>query len=151
MFLISKKWPSPVFEGQQSFKGLIMHAHSYKEPQTNAYDFKDKRVIVVGIGNSGVDIANELSRACRQVYLATRSGCWVIPKYLFGRAVDHMPRAYRLLSLFPHSITHRLETYLLEKLVEIQQGSMRQWGLQPEGRINSMHPTVSQELLHRYF
>ena len=48
-----------------------MHSHNYKDP-TTGYNFHDKRVVVLGIGNSGVDIANELSRCAKQVYLSTR-------------------------------------------------------------------------------
>ena len=49
-------------------------------------------MVVVGIGNSGVDIVSELSRkgVAEQVFLSTRSGAWVIPKYAFGRPVDQV-------------------------------------------------------------
>ena len=65
-----KRWPEP-FEGQEEFKGQIFHSHQYKDP-FSPYNLVDKRVLVVGIGNSGVDIANELSRCSKQVYLSTR-------------------------------------------------------------------------------
>ena len=40
-----------------------MHSHSYKEP----YAFRDKKVVVIGMGNSGGDIAVELGRNAKQV------------------------------------------------------------------------------------
>lgn len=53
----------PEFPGQDEFKGRIIHTHSYKKP--NGYD--DKRVLVVGVGNSGGDVAVELSNISSQV------------------------------------------------------------------------------------
>jgi len=50
----------------------MIHSHSYKDPYTG-YDYKDKNVVVVGIGNSGVDLANELSRVSAKVYISTRT------------------------------------------------------------------------------
>ena len=56
------KWP-----GQDEFQGKISHAHSYKDHR----GYEDKKVVVVGIGNSGVDIAVELSRIAEQVRCTT--------------------------------------------------------------------------------
>lgn len=53
----------PEFPGQDKFKGRIIHTHSYKKP--NGYD--DKKVLVVGVGNSGGDVAVELSNIASQV------------------------------------------------------------------------------------
>jgi hypothetical protein len=48
-------WPEP-WPGQADFKGHIIHSHSYKDPTScgKGYNYHDKRVVVVGIGNSGV-------------------------------------------------------------------------------------------------
>ena len=55
-------WPSP-FAGQADFQGQIMHSHDYKDHK----GFEDQTVVVIGIGNSGADIAVELSKICRKV------------------------------------------------------------------------------------
>lgn len=47
----------PHFEGEELFKGKISHTHTFK----SAKGYEDKIVAVVGIGNSGVDAAVELS------------------------------------------------------------------------------------------
>jgi dimethylaniline monooxygenase (N-oxide forming) len=60
----------PTFPGQDKFKGRIIHSHSYKDH----IGYEDKNVIVVGIGNSGVDLACELSRIAKSVYISTRRG-----------------------------------------------------------------------------
>ena len=46
--------------------------------------FAGKSVVVLGIGNSAVDIAVESSYVAEHTYLAARRGAWIIPKYLFG-------------------------------------------------------------------
>lgn len=52
------KWP-----GQDKFKGKITHAHSYKEPR----GYEDTNVVVVGMGNSALDLAVEISKVAKQV------------------------------------------------------------------------------------
>ena len=49
----------PEFPGMKEFQGEIMHSHDYKDQK----GYEDKRIIVVGIGNSGADAAVELGRA----------------------------------------------------------------------------------------
>jgi dimethylaniline monooxygenase (N-oxide forming) len=53
----------PHFAGETNYQGRLIHSLHYKE--SNGYE--QKRVVVVGIGNSGADIAVELSRVCAQV------------------------------------------------------------------------------------
>jgi cation diffusion facilitator CzcD-associated flavoprotein CzcO len=53
----------PLFSGQSDFKGRIIHSRSY----TNGLEFANQRVLVVGLGNSGGDIAVELSRISNKV------------------------------------------------------------------------------------
>lgn len=58
------------------FKGRVLHARDYKRPA----GFQDSRVLVIGLGNSGCDIAVELSTVADAVYVSTRRGCWTIPR-----------------------------------------------------------------------
>lgn len=50
--------------GLDSFKGEIVHSHDYK----TLTGYEDKRIVVIGIGNSGGDAAVELSRVAKQVH-----------------------------------------------------------------------------------
>ena len=56
-----KNWPE--VNGAETFEGRLLHTHDYH----NGRGIQDKRVVVVGIGNSGGDVAVELSRICSQV------------------------------------------------------------------------------------
>ncbi|XP_002740302.1 flavin-containing monooxygenase 5-like [Saccoglossus kowalevskii] len=64
----------PEFPGQDDFKGKIVHTHDYK----NFYGYENKRVVVIGTGNSGGDAAVDLANVTSQVFLSTRRGTWVI-------------------------------------------------------------------------
>jgi len=62
----------------------VIHAHEYKVPEA----FADGHVIVVGLGNTGADIASELTSHAASVTLSTRSGAHVLPRYVMGRPLD---------------------------------------------------------------
>jgi cation diffusion facilitator CzcD-associated flavoprotein CzcO len=132
----------PDFRG--AFDGATLHSHHYIDP-SEPLDLYGKRVVVVGIGNSGVDIVSELSRkgVAEEVFLSTRSGAWVVPKYAFGRPVDQVFKTNPRLSL---NLQHRIAG-LLPRIVS---GRMEDFGLpKPNHRFLEAHPTVSSELLLR--
>uniref|UniRef100_A0A8C0B3V9 Flavin-containing monooxygenase n=1 Tax=Buteo japonicus TaxID=224669 RepID=A0A8C0B3V9_9AVES len=62
------------------FKGQYLHSQEYKDAEA----FRGKRVLVVGIGNTGGDLSVELSRVAAKVFLSARSNTWVI-----SRVSDH--------------------------------------------------------------
>ncbi|CAG8791770.1 3800_t:CDS:2, partial [Racocetra persica] len=82
------RWPE--YKGMDLFKGKQIHAHQYKR----AVNFENKRVLVVGCGNSALDIAVELTHAASQVYLSIRRGKlpWIIPRFVNGKVRDHTSR-----------------------------------------------------------
>ncbi|KAB1260674.1 putative dimethylaniline monooxygenase [N-oxide-forming] 6 [Camelus dromedarius] len=68
--------PTDSFPGLDQFQGHYLHSRDYKGPG----GFQGKRVLVIGLGNSGCDIAVELSRLAAQVIISTRSGSWVMSR-----------------------------------------------------------------------
>eukprot|EP00904_Undaria_pinnatifida_P001516 jgi/Undpi1/11365/HiC_scaffold_30.g13662.m1 len=80
-------WASlPCFKGQDKFKGEIMHSEKYR----SAEEFKGKRVLVVGSGESGSDICNEISKYASSTGLAIRGkhGHLIPRKQADGRVTD---------------------------------------------------------------
>ena len=53
----------PTFPGLDKFTGKVTHTHDYKD----YHGYENKRVLIIGIGNSGGDVATELSRISSQV------------------------------------------------------------------------------------
>jgi dimethylaniline monooxygenase (N-oxide forming) len=131
------RWPEPAFEG--NFAGKEMHSHDYREPEP----FLGQNVVVLGIGNSGVDIAVDISRTAKNVYLATRSGAHITPKYLLGRPSDHwVSEASSYLPLW-------LQNALINLLRFITIGRQKAYGVpSPKRPMSAQHPTVSSDLLH---
>jgi putative flavoprotein involved in K+ transport len=73
---------TPELPGQASFGGAVLHSFAYQDPAP----FEGKRVVVVGAGNSAVQIATELARVAR-VSLATREPVRFIRQRPLGRDV----------------------------------------------------------------
>lgn len=135
-------WPNPLPTG--SFDGVELHSHSYVDP-SHPEDLRGRRVVVVGIGNSAVDIACELSRATPEghVLLAVRRGAWVLPKYVLGKPLDAQ-------SALPRVLPRRLRQALAELWYHIAIGSPARFGLPlPDHHLGDAHPTVSDELFSR--
>ncbi|XP_006887526.1 PREDICTED: dimethylaniline monooxygenase [N-oxide-forming] 4 [Elephantulus edwardii] len=77
---LSPRFPLETFPGIHKFNGQILHSQEYKIPE----GFQGKRILVIGLGNTGGDIAVELSRTAAQVFLSTRTGTWVIGRSANG-------------------------------------------------------------------
>ena len=78
------RWPDPAYPG--TFDGEQIHAHDYR----SAEQLRDRDVVVVGSGNSALDISVEAGRVARSATLSQRRGQWVLRKYLLGRASDQV-------------------------------------------------------------
>ncbi len=133
------RWPEPAFPG--TFDGEEIHSHHYIENS----GFADKNVLVVGIGNSAMDIAVESSFVARRTFISSRRGAYILPKYLFGRPTDQIG---------VNSLTGRLpfaaRRALLQSLYRVGVGRVEDYGLpKPDHRIGEAHPTISADFLNR--
>jgi dimethylaniline monooxygenase (N-oxide forming) len=130
------RWPEPSIPGE--FAGEAMHSHHYKEPSQLA----DKRVVVVGMGNSAMDIAVDASYYARSTTLVARRGVHVVPKYILGRPLDAGVRPTRVPFMW------MLQGIGLALRVTV--GPMERYGLpKPDHRLGQAHPTVSTRILDR--
>ena len=127
------RWP----ELRGAFDGLRLHAREYREPSI----FEGRRVLVMGLGNSAVDIAGEAAGRASAVFLSTRRGAHVLPKFLFGEPLDVWGR--RLAWLPP-----RVQGAIVGALLRVLRGRLSDVGLpEPAHRLHQAHPTVSDDLL----
>ena len=89
--------------GAETFErggGRIMHSVDYRRPNA---DLIGQRILVVGVGNSGGEIASELARSRNgngeptRVTIAVRSGANVVPREILGIPVQYLARYIRKL------------------------------------------------------
>jgi dimethylaniline monooxygenase (N-oxide forming) len=133
------RWPEPAYPG--SFAGEQIHSHWF----VDASGFRDKNVLVVGIGNSAADIAVESSFVARRVFLSARRSAHVVPKYIFGRPLDQIG-ASPLSPLVPF----RVRQAFFRAVYRVAVGRVERYGLPaPDHRLLESHPTVSTDLLGR--
>jgi cation diffusion facilitator CzcD-associated flavoprotein CzcO len=131
----------PDFPGE--FDGIEMHVHDYVDPRT-PYEFFDKRILVVGLGNSAADVAVELSSKAlgNTLTLSTRSGAWIVPKYYGSVPAD------RLYRTFPH-VPAAWQRKVLQAMIPMV-GRPESFGLpKPNHKFFEAHPTQSVELPFR--
>ena len=122
------------------FTGEVFHTHDYRDPSV----FVDKDVVVVGVGNSGMDVSCDAAAVARSVSLVTRHGVHVLPKYVFGRPIES------LTSPINGYLPHGLERTLYEVIMRVSVGRPQDRGLpEPDHRLLEAHPTVSAALYDR--
>ncbi|MBO0757138.1 MAG: NAD(P)-binding domain-containing protein [Bradyrhizobiaceae bacterium] len=129
----------PAYPG--TFTGEALHSRSFK----HAEPFRDKRVLVVGGGNSACDIAVDVSRVAARTCISMRRGYYIVPKIMFGRPVDVLYARLRRRSWWlPRSAIRGLMTGLLRLGI----GPSEKYGLQkPKSRLFEMHPTLNTNIL----
>jgi putative flavoprotein involved in K+ transport len=112
----------PEFRGQDAFEGENLHSASYRGPEP----FRGKRVVVVGAGNSAIQIAVELTSVA-EVSLATRGPIPFRPQRLLGKDVHFWTRVLGL-DLLPVSVVGTagvLDTGSYRAAVELGQPDRR--------------------------
>ena len=124
---------------KDNFSGEYLHSHSYRVPEP----FRDKRVLVVGMGNSAVDIASDICVVTRSTTIAARSPVLVMPRVLFG-----VPSARVLGKLEKPWMPWPVRRSIRELLAYAVHGRMEQWGfVTPKSRT---HPTSHPSLMAHF-
>jgi len=129
------RWPEPAYPGH--FDGTQVHSHSYRDPFTPV-DFRGKRVLVGGMGNSAMDIATELCprHIAQKLFVSTRRGAHIFPRYLLGKPADK-GKLYPWLPL-------SLQRWAGRRLFHFAVGYMEDFGLpKPDHRVFEAHISVS--------
>lgn len=76
----------PDIPGRETFAGRVLHSLEYRNPEP----FRGRRVLVVGVGNSGGEIASELARAGVDVCVSVRSGADIVPLTIGGIPIQYV-------------------------------------------------------------
>ena len=133
----------PHYPGLENFAGYQVHSHHYREP-FEPYDFRGKKVLVVGAGNSAMDIASELSQRtiASRLFISMRRGVWVLPKYMKGEPADK--------AVLPSWLPTSIGRALARRMIKTELGNPEDYGLpKPDHEPLDAHPSVSGEFLTR--
>jgi len=110
----------PSWQGIDAYQGSVIHSSDYRNPQ----DYAGKRVLVVGFGNSGGEIALDLAEAGIDVALTVRGPVQVLPRDLLGLPILVWAILYQPLPA-------RLVDALNAPVLRLALGSMKKLGLRP--------------------
>ncbi|KAE8610772.1 hypothetical protein XENTR_v10012238 [Xenopus tropicalis] len=135
--------PLHSFPGIENFKGQYLHSRQYK----TALPFKNKKIIVVGIGNTAVDLVVELSSVAKQVFLSTRRGAWIVNRVCDNGYPLDTVQSTRF-NCIVQGMIPVLTNHLLESKVNARVNHDN-YGLRPQHRFLSQQPTVSDDLPNR--
>jgi dimethylaniline monooxygenase (N-oxide forming) len=132
-------WPDPPYPG--SFDGPVMHAHEYIDNE----QFRDRNILIVGMGNSAMDIAVESSNVARRTLVSTRRGQHILPKWLFGAPLDQLGHWG-----WSTHVPWRIREAVLGLLVWLTVGRPEDYGLpRPSQRIGRSEVSVSSRFPDR--
>ena len=125
----------PKLPGQ--FDGQLMHSAEYRSPEI----FRGKRVLLVGCGNSGADIAVDAVHHAASVDISLRRGYYFLPKFVRGRPIDTLGGKRKL----PRPLKQRIDAAMIRMIV----GKPSDYGLpDPDYRMYESHPVVNSLILH---
>ncbi|KKK84587.1 hypothetical protein LCGC14_2781840, partial [marine sediment metagenome] len=124
---------------RDDFTGDYIHSHAYRAPEP----FRDKRVLVVGIGNSACDIAAEICTQTAHTVIAARSPVLLMPRMFLG-----VPTSRVLGKLEKSWMPWPLRRAIRGAIARMAHGTMEQWGFRtPKSRT---HPAGHHLLIGQF-
>ncbi|PQO44885.1 flavin-containing monooxygenase [Blastopirellula marina] len=121
-----------------NFAGELIHAHDYKHHQ----QLEGKRVLVVGAGNSGCDIAVEAAIHAGAAGISMRRGYHFFPKFIRGKPADVVGDRLRRWPL-PRS----MKKLITQLAVDWTIGRPQRYGLpRPDHQLFETHPIINSQL-----
>ena len=134
-------WPQPPYPGADEFAGEQIHALAYDSPAPYA----GRRAMVVGMGNSAMDIVTDLSHVADRTLLSVRHGSWVIPKRLLGKPADQVVKPWAAVH-----VPWQVRQPLSQTLLRVVTGPPERYGLpSPDSGLFQSHPTITDTVLSR--
>ena len=131
-------WIPNEVEWPGEFAGEVRHSSTYR----SASEFAGKRVLVIGAGNSGVDIACDASFAADQTFLSVRRGYHFVPKHVMGKPAD-------VWAATGPDIPFKVFQKLFGAVLRVINGDLRSFGLpKPDHGLLESHPIMNTQILH---
>ncbi len=128
----------PSCRAGDDFAGEVRHAVTYRSP----CELAGKRVLVLGGGNSGVDIACDAAIHADRAYLSLRRGYRFVPKHLFGLPAD----VFAAQGVVPKGFVVPID---LTQAVDGLVGDLTRYGVPaPDHELLASHPVVNDQVVH---
>ena len=126
----------PALRGE--LHGEVRHANTYK----SAAELRGKRVLVIGAGNSGVDIACDAAAHAARAFISMRRGYHIIPKHVLGEPADVFGEKAPWAPLW-------LKRLSMNTILGAVRGDVTRWGFPaPSHRLFESHPLLNDQILH---
>ena len=130
----------PAYEGLEDFQGEVIHAAAYKD----AAQLRARRVLIVGAGNTGCDIAVEAAQQAQRCWHSSRRGYWYAPKYAYGKPADQLNDLAHALRL-----PLRLRQMVFHRTMRRTVGELTRFGLpKPDHKVYETHPIANSLLVY---
>mgnify|MGYP006092633097 CR=1 FL=1 len=132
-------WHASLPEFPGTWTGESCHSSLYR----SAVEFRGKRVLIVGAGNSGCDIACDAARSAERAFISVRRGYHFVPKYLFNKPTDVFAHTGPSL---PAWLEERVFGFLINRVLV---GDLTRYGLPvPDHALLRSHPIMNTQVLH---
>ncbi|WP_422005081.1 flavin-containing monooxygenase [Pyruvatibacter mobilis] len=129
----------PSYPGLEEFTGEIRHSVSYRTPA----EFANKKVLIIGAGNSGVDIACDAAYSASAATISLRRGYYFVPKHIFGVPTDVILSGSEPL---PEGVAIPEDP---AKMLDVLVGDLTRYGLPaPDHGVLQSHPIMNNQILH---
>ena len=124
----------PTFAG--TFDGEILHSSQYKSAEI----FRGKRVLIIGAGNSGCDIAVDAVHHATSIDMSVRRGYYFVPRYMLGKPTDTLNQG--------RPLPARIKQFIDTRALKLFTGDPVKFGFpKPNYRIYESHPIVNTLVL----
>ncbi|XP_068566539.1 flavin-containing monooxygenase 5-like [Cebidichthys violaceus] len=133
--------PLSDFQGYEKFSGRCLHSLEYRDADAR----RGERVVVVGIGNSGGDIAVEISRSAKKTFLSTRQGSWVMGRMSSNGLPLDMTLVTRFNNILMLLLPRSLANWAVERALNCKYDH-RLYGLKPKHRVLERRPLINDDL-----
>ncbi|AZO06562.1 MULTISPECIES: NAD(P)/FAD-dependent oxidoreductase [unclassified Mesorhizobium] len=108
----------PDFPGIEDFKGKVLHSAAY----TEAAPYAGKDVLIVGMGNTGAEIALDLAESGAHPTISVRKGVHIVPRQLFGVPIQMVGIASR-------TMPQALNDWMFPKILDRALGRLERYGI----------------------
>ncbi|MGD9997800.1 MAG: flavin-containing monooxygenase [Ilumatobacteraceae bacterium] len=121
-----------------SFDGTVIHSSQYR----SASMFEGRRVLVIGAGNSGVDIACDAAQRAGHAAISVRRGYHLVPKHIFGMPADVFASSGPELPM-------RVAQAVFPRVLKVVAGDPTKYGWpKPDHKLFETHPIVNDQIVH---